>query len=105
MEDSVGLKSVFCRIDELNMDNVNDVRVLVRKFKKYLRTKEDYSDIEILQSKVFRQIFVAHNFLNVFRVYNSWSFMREVKEYLLRDFSDVRVVEQEEFVDLLLSIF
>ena len=88
------------------MDNIKDVRTFVKKIYEYLNLhNKGYCDVDILQSKVFRQIFIAHNIHDEFEIYNTWDFKKDMHNMLVRDYYNKKICEQEEYIAELNEIF
>lgn len=85
------MKKLLDNLNLYDMDNINDVRVFIKQYEDYRRDIGTYSsDIDVLPSVKFRQIFIAHNLYDTFRVYNSWDFKEDiicdfVSEYMNND--------------------
>lgn len=76
------MKNIIHFLNHLDMDNPKDIEWIVTTYTEWLRLNKDYSDIEILPSKTFTQTFIAHNIYEEFTVYNTWDFIRDVKQEL-----------------------
>lgn len=96
MED---IKKFISKFDDLDMDNPFVVYKLAEDFKSWLRWNKSYEDIDVVEPKSFRTIIVVHNlFEHELKMYDSWSFLEDVK-YFLEEYVN-NEMEDEELHDL-----
>lgn len=90
-----------------DMDDINQVKKFVNRYVKYLKVMEGKSsyDIEVLPSKKFTQIFIAHNVDNDFKIYNTWDFKRDVLNTLVKKYYNNKICDNPIFIKELDKIF
>lgn len=77
------MEEILRKLDEIDMDNIESVKLLAKCFEEWSVWNKRYEDIEVFESKKFRTIIVVHNIWdNKLSIYSSWRFMKDVKYFL-----------------------
>ena len=76
------------QFNDIDMDDIEKVKLLADNFMEWCRWNKSYETIEVIKPKNFVTIIVIHNLWERhLSIYNSWDFLKDVI-YFLEEYSD-----------------